>query len=165
MKQPKRKYFWEKWPIASQQRFHKVVLLGALVLTFSLLVGFKLFAGSVEQQISDAKEQYGRVVPIVQEVLSLRAQRGDLAHMPEEEAVWNIIDDLLIEEQLVSIRPATVDKLTKGVQVTFKGLSLIKLTEFLEAIRDRASLQTPDCTLTRNSDDPRLADVHFVLAR
>lgn len=165
MKHRKAAYFWEKWPIASQQRFHKMVLFGALVVTFSSLIGFKLFAGTVEQQITEAKEQYGRVVPIVQEVLSLQAQQGDLAHLAEEKAVWNIIDDLQIEEQLISIRPTKVDQLTEGVQVTFEGLSLTKLTEFLRVIRDRASLQTPDCTITRNSNDPRLADAHFVLAR
>lgn len=165
MKKRKPLYFWEKWPEVSQQRFHRIVLFGAMVLTLSLLVGFKLFAGTLEQQIEDAKEQYGRVVPIVEEMRALRARRGDLAHLPVEEAVWTIIDDLAMEEELYSLRTAQVDKLTKGVQVTFNGLSLTTLTDFLRTIRDRASLQTPDFTLTRNPDDPRLADTHLILAR
>lgn len=165
MKQRNSLYFWEKWPETSQQRFQKVVLFGAMLLTLALLVGFKLFAGTVEQQIAEAKEQYGRVVPIVEEVRALRAKRGDLAHLSVEEAVWTIIDDLLMEEQLYSLRATEVDKLTTGVQVTFHGLSLTRLTDFLGDIRDRASLQTPNFTLSRNPDDPRLADVHLILAR
>lgn len=158
-------YFWEKWPHASQERFHRIVLFGAMVATLSLIVGFKLFAGSLEERISDAKERYAQVVPIVEEVMALRAERGDLAHLSVDKAVWHIVDDLSMEEQLYSLRTTEIDKLTQGVQVTFEGLSLTKLTEFLRTIRDRASLQTPDCTLSRNSDDPRLADAHFILAR
>lgn len=160
-----RTYFWSKWPMASQYRFFKLILIGTMIATFSVSIGLKLFAGSLEQRIIEAKEQYGRVVPIVEDVLSLRAQQGNLAHLPVEEAVWSIIDDLLIEKNLISIRSTTIDEDTKGIQVTFERLSLSKLTNFMHSLRDRASLQTPNCSITRNPDDPRLADAHFVLAR
>lgn len=158
-------YFWSQWPMASQYRFFKMMLLGTILVTFSLSVGLKLFSSSLEQRITEAKEQYGRVVPIVEDVQSLRAQQGNLAHLPVEEAVWSVIDDLLIEKNLKSIRSTQIDEDTPGIQVTFEGLSLSKLTGFMHALRDRASLQTPDCSITRNPDDPRLADAHFVLAR
>jgi len=160
-----RLYFWSTWPLASQHRFFKLLLLGALIGTFSVLVGLRLFSGSVEQRIAESKEQYGRVVPIVADIIALRAQQGSLAHLPVDEAVWYIIDDLLIEENLTSLRTTHIDEDTDGIQVTFTGLSLSKLINFMDAMREQASLQTPDCSITRNPDDPRLADVHFVLAR
>ncbi|QJB55966.1 hypothetical protein [Pseudodesulfovibrio sp. zrk46] len=160
-----RTYFWSSWPMASQHRFFKMMLMGTIIGTLSLSVGLKLFSGSLEQRISEAKEQYGRVAPMVEETLALRAHQGNLAHLPVEEAAWSIIDDLLIEGNLVSIRSTQLDEDTEGIQVTFERLSLSKLINFMEALRNRASLQTPDCSITRNPDDPRLADAHFVLAR
>lgn len=158
-------YFWSSWPPASQQRFFKVVLVGLSVTIVSVIIGMNLFGGTLGQQIAEAKEQYGRVVPIVQDVKALRAQQGDLAHMPVKEAAWRIIDDLAIEENLVSIRETKWRDDEPGIQVTLEGLSLTKLSDLLRDLRDRASLQTPECALTRNPDDPRLADAHFVLAR
>jgi len=117
------------------------------------------------QQIAESKEQYASVLPIVQDIKALRAQQGDLAHLSVEDAVWRIIDDLLLEDNLTSIHTTRLNEDEVGIQVTFSSLSLTKLTNFLQALRDRASLQTPDCTLTRNPDDPRLADAHFVFAR
>lgn len=160
-----RTYFWSSWPIVSQQRFFKLILVGTMVATFSVSVGLKLFSGSMEQRIAEAKDRYARVVPIVEDVKSLRAQMGDLAHLPVEEAVWSLIDDLLIEDNLVSIRSTVLEGDIRAIQVTFDRLSLTKLTSFMISLRDRASLQTPNCSITRNPDDPRLADAHFVLAR
>lgn len=151
--------------MASQQRFFKLVLLGTMALTFSVFVGIKLFGSSLEQRIADSKAQYASVVPIVQDIKALKAQQGNLAHLPVEEAIWSIIDDLLMEKNLVSIRSTHINEDQEGIQVTFTGLSLTTLTNFLHAMRERASLQTPDCAITRNPDDPRLADAHFVLAR
>lgn len=159
------KYFWSAWPAASQQRFFKFVLLGLSVGVFSVFVGMSLFGGSLNQQIAESKEQYGRVVPLVQDILALRAQRGELAHLPVEEAIWLILDDLVIEKKLTSIRSTRLNEDEIGIQITLIGLSQTKLTDFLRDLRVRASLQTPDFTLTRNPDDPRLADVHLVLAR
>ncbi|MGL1863279.1 MAG: hypothetical protein OCC46_12210 [Pseudodesulfovibrio sp.] len=159
------KFFWGSWPLESQTQFFKFVLLGLLALAFSVAVGLKLFAGSMDQRIAHSKEQYGRVVPIVQDIKALRAQQGNLVHLPVDEAVWSIIDDLLMEENLTSIHSTRINEDLEGVQVTFIGLSLTKLTNFLNAMRDQASLQTPSCAITRNADDPRLADAHFVLAR
>lgn len=158
-------YFWNTWPAASQQRFFKLILVGLSGLFFSVFVGVYLFTGTLKQQIVASKEQYVRVIPIVQDIKALRAQQGDLAHLPVDEAIWRIIDDLLIEENLASLRTTLLNEDETGIQVTLNGLSLTKLTDLLHDLRDRASLQTPDCTLTRNPDDPRLADVHLVLAR
>ena len=158
-------HFWSGWPEASQKRFFKLVLMGTLVLSLCVFVGLKLVGNSLELGIGQAKEQYGRVLPLVREVVALRAQMGNLAHLPVEEAVWFIIDDLSIEPNLTSIRSTTLQGDVKALQVTFTGLPQAKLTAFLEALRERASLQTPECVLTRNPDDPRLADIHLVLAR
>ncbi|WP_319469410.1 hypothetical protein [uncultured Pseudodesulfovibrio sp.] len=160
-----RHHFWSDWPAASQQRFFKLVLRGIVLVTVGLIVGLKLYTGSVDLAITQAKEQYGRVVPLVEDVKSLRAQMGVFAHLPVKDAIWHIIDDLNIEKHLTSIRPTQLSEHEEGLQVTFTGLSLTKLTDFLHALRDKASLQTPDCTISRNPDDPRLADVHLVLAR
>lgn len=151
--------------MASQHRFFKVIIVGALLATFAILVGFKLFASSMEQRIKESKEQYVRVVPIVDDIKSLRARQGNLTHLSVEDAVWAIIDDLLLEKNLTSLRSTVIDDDIEGIQVTFTGLSLTKLTGFMQALHARASLQTPNCSLTRNPDDPRLADAHFVLAR
>jgi len=159
------RYFWSSWPAASQQRFFKFVLSGLSLLFFSVCIGTYLFTGPLTQQIAQSKERYGYVVPIVQDIKALRAQQGDLAHLPVKEAVWRLIDDLQIEENLASIRTTRLNEDENGIQVTFDGLSLTELTNFLDALRGRASLQTPDCALTRNPDDPRLVDAHFVLAR
>ena len=158
-------YFWSTWPAASQQRLFKLVLVGLSVLFFFVFVGTYLFTGTLKQQIGASKEQYVRVIPIVQDIKALRAQQSDLANLPVDEAIWIIIDDLLIEENLVSIRTTRFNEDETGIQVTLNKLSLTKLTGLLHDLRDRASLQTPDCALTRNPDDPRLADVHLVLAR
>jgi type II secretory pathway component PulM len=165
MSRPSRNHFWSGWPEASQKRFFKLALMGTLVLAACVFVGLKLVGNSLELEIGQAKEQYGRVLPLVREVVALRAQMGNLAHLPVEEAVWVIIDDLSIEPNLTSFRPAVLTGDVKAVQATFTGLPLAKLTSFLEALPERASLQTPECVLTRNPDDPRLADLHLVLAR
>lgn len=158
-------YFWGTWPLESQKRFFKFMQVGALILSLSIIIGLNLFAGSLDQQIEASKEQYGRVLPLVEEIQAFRAQQGVLAHLPVEEAIWALIDDHLMEENLTSIRSTRIDTETPGIQVTFTGLSLTKLTGFLRSMRDKASLQTPDCVITRNPDDPRLADAHIVLAR
>lgn len=141
------------------------MLVGLSGLCCSLFVGASIYVSSMAQQIAESKEQYASVLPIVQDIKALRAQQGDLAHLSVEDAVWRIIDDLLLEDNLTSIHTTRLNEDEVGIQVTFSSLSLTKLTNFLQALRDRASLQTPDCTLTRNPDDPRLADAHFVFAR
>ena len=80
-------YFWNTWPAASQQRFFKLILMGLSALFFSVFVGVYLFTGTLKQQIVASKEQYVRVIPIVQDIKALRAQQGDLAHLPVDEAI------------------------------------------------------------------------------
>jgi type II secretory pathway component PulM len=159
------KYFWSDWPEPSRQRLFRLAPMGTVVLALSVFIGMRLFAGTVTQQIEESKAQYGRVLPLVEDIRSLRAQQGDLAHLPVEKAVWAIIDDLLMEQQLTSIRDTRLNEDETALQATFTGISLNSLAKFLLALRDRASLQTRDFTLTRNNDDPRLCDAHFVLAR
>ncbi|MEF2229923.1 MAG: hypothetical protein V3571_03260 [Pseudodesulfovibrio sp.] len=159
------RYFWSSWPPSSQQRFFRLVLVGGLLLTLSVVIGIRLLAGAVDTEIAQAKAQYGRVLPLVQEVTALQAQKGNLAHLGVEDALWAIVDDLGIEPQLTSLHSTQVDENTPGIQATFTGLSLAKMADFLNALRARASLQTPQCVLTRNPGDPRLADLHLVLAR
>jgi len=159
------RHFWSAWPPSSQQRFFKLVLTGGMLLTFSVVVGIRLLTGAVELEITQAKAQYGRVLPLVQEVTALRAQMGNLAHLGAEDALWAIIDDLGIEPNLSSLHTTRLDENTPGIEATFTGLSLTKLADFLNALRERASLQTPQFVLTRNPGDQRLADLHLVLAR
>jgi type II secretory pathway component PulM len=158
-------YFWSSWPMASQQRLFRMVNLGTLVVSLSVFIGLGLFGNTVEQQIAEAKEQYGRVLPLVEEIRAFRAQQGNLAHLPVDEAVWDIIDTIGIEPQVTSFRTTRLSEHETGVQVTLTGLTLPRLTDFLRDLRERASLQSPDCTISRNQDDPRLADAHLVLAR
>ncbi len=160
-----RQYFWSRWPMVSQYRFFKIVLYGIVVATFAVSVGLKLFVGILEKRIGESRERYGQVLDIVEDIRALRAQQGDLVSLPVEDAAWAIIDNLVIEDQLTFIRSAKLDDGAMGIRVRFEGLSLAKLTDFMLAFRDRASLQTPDCSITRNPDDPRLADAEFVLAR
>jgi len=158
-------YPWSGWPPASQQRFFKLVLTGLSALFFSVLVGGVLFTGKLAQQIDAEKEQYGRVAPLVDDIRTLRARQGDLAHLPPVEAVQLIVEDRRMGDYVTSLRTTRLKEDTEGAQVTCSGLTLIMLTDFLEDLRDRANLQAPDFTLTRNPEDPRLADAHLVLAR
>ena len=159
------RYPWSGWPPASQQRFFRLMLTGLSALFFSLLVGGVLFTGKLIQQIGVEKEQYGRVAPLVNDIRTLRARMGDLSHLPPVEAVQRIVDDRRMADYVTSLRTTRLKEDSEGAQVTCSGLTLIMLTDFLEDLRDRASLQTPDFTLTRNPEDPRLADVHLVLGR
>ena len=159
------RHFWSAWPPSSQRRFFKLVLTGGLLLSLSVVVGLRLIAGAVNQEIAQAKAQYGRVLPLVQEVTALRAQMGNLAHLEVEDALWTLIDDLGIEPNLASMRSTQLDESTPGIEAEFTGLSLSKLADFLNALRERASLQTPRCDLNRNPGNPRLADLRLVLAR
>lgn len=165
MANKQRTYPWSGWPPASQQRFFKMALFGLAGAFFAVFIGLNLFTGAQDLAIEEAKEQYGRVVPLVHDINALRASRGDLAHLPPIEAVERIVDDRNLDDYVDSMRTTRLDEDTEGVQLTISGLTLIMLTDFLEDMRDRASLQTPDFTLTRNAEDPRLADVHLVLAR
>lgn len=160
-----KRYFWSSWPLISQEKFFRMVLVGTIIVTLAVTIGMRLFAASIAEEITDKRQLYGDVAVIVEDIHSLRAEQGNLAHLSVSEAVWSIIDDLRIEEKLVSLRSTSVDRFTDGLQVTFEGLSLSELMGFLMALRDDASLQTPSCMLTRNSDDPRLADAHLILAR
>ncbi|WP_419786219.1 hypothetical protein [Pseudodesulfovibrio sp.] len=158
------RHFWSAWPEARQRHFFKLSLMGTVLVTLSLFIGLKLLTGVVDQDIVHAKTQYGRVLPLVQEVAALRAQKGNLAHLNEKEAAWIIIDDLGIEPKLTSLHSTILDD-APAVEVTINGLSLAKLADFLDNLRKRASLQTPEFSLTRNPDNPRLADLNMVLAR
>lgn len=164
MSEPRR-YPWSGWPPEAQQRLFKYGLLGTAGASFAIFVGLYLFTGTLEQQIAEEKTQYTMVTPIVQEINRLRASRGDLVHLTPEEAVQRILDDRLLGDYAVSMRATRLKEKQEGVQITLSGLTLIMLTDFLQDMRERASLQTPDFTLTRNQDDPRLADVHMVLTR
>ncbi|MBG0790619.1 MAG: hypothetical protein H0S80_09005 [Desulfovibrionaceae bacterium] len=158
-------YPWSKWPPASQQRFFKLVLTGLAGLCFAVLVGGGLFTGKLTQQIAVEKTQYGRVAPLVHDIRTLRARQGDLAHLSPVEAVQRIIEDRSMGDHVTSLRITRLKEDVVGAQVTCHRLTLIMLTDFLEEVRDRANLQAPDFTLTRNPEDPRLADAHLVLAR
>ena len=159
------RYPWTDWPPASQQRFFRLMLTGLSSLFFSVLVGGFLFTGKLAQQIDIEKEQYGRVAPLVNDILTLRARQGDLTHLPPVEAVQRIIEDRRMADYVNSLRSTRLKEDIEGAQVTCSGLTLIMLTDFLEDLRDRANLQAPDFTLAHNPEDPRLADVHLVLAR
>jgi len=165
MVRKQRVYPWSDWPPASQQRFFSIALIGLSGAFFAVLVGVHLFTGALDLKIEEAKERYGKVVPLVHDITALRASRGDLAHLSPFEAVERIIDDRNLTDYVNSMRTTRLDEDMEGVQLTISGLTLIMLTDFLEDMRDRASLQTPDFTLVRNVEDPRLADVHLVLAR
>ncbi|EGB15526.1 hypothetical protein DND132_2322 [Pseudodesulfovibrio mercurii] len=158
-------YPWTCWPPASQERLFKYVLFGAAGLLFAVFVGAYLFTGTLAQRIEAGKEQYGLVVPLVRDITTLRAAQGDLVRVPPEDAVRRILDDRSLNEYVRSLRPTRVAENQDGVQVTLGGLTLIMLTDFLQDVRDRASLQAPEFILTRNPEEPRLADVHLVLAR
>ncbi|MBC17487.1 MAG: hypothetical protein CL942_14785 [Desulfovibrio sp.] len=160
-----KQYFWSSWPQISQDKFFRNVLVGMIILTLAVTVGLRLFATSITEEIASQREMYGNVAVIVEDIKSLRAQQGGLAHLSVNDAVWFIIDDIQIETKLISIRETTVNRATEGLQVTFEGLSLTELMGFLTALRDKASLQTPSCMMTRNMNDPRLADVHLIVAR
>lgn len=158
-------YPWSDWPPGAQQRLFRFVLLGLSGLFFAVFVGLFLFSGTLVQQINAEKGQYGLVVPIVKDITMLRASQGDLVRVPPEEAVQRILEDRKLEDYVVSMRTTRRAENVEGVQLTMSGLTLIMLTDFLQDVRDRASLQAPDFALTRNPEDPRLADVHLVLAR
>lgn len=158
-------YPWSAWPPASQQRLFKYVLLGAAGLAFAVFVGAYLFTGVLIQQIEAEKAQYGMVVPLVRDIATLRAGQGDLVQLSPEEAVRRVLDDRSLNDYVRSMRPTLVAGDQEGVQVTLGGLTLIMLTDFLQDVRDRASLQASEFVLTRNPEEPRLADVHLVLAR
>ena len=160
-----RRYPWSGWPPAAQQRLFKFLLLGTAGFSFSVFMGLFFFTGALDQEIAAEKTQYGLVVPIVQDINRLRASQGDLVGLAPEEAVSRILDDRLLGDYLLTLRPTRLRERQEGVEVALSGLTLIMLTDFLQDVRDRASLQAPDFTLTRNQDDPRLADVHMVLAR
>lgn len=159
------RYPWSGWPPASQQRFFKLALTGLSGLCFAVLVGGILFTTKLGQRIEEEKEQYGRVAPLVNDIRILRARQGDLAHLPPVEAVQQIVEDRHMGDHVLSLRITRIKEDVEGAQVTCTRLTLIMLTDFLEDLRDRANLQAPDFTLTRNPDDPRLADAHLVLAR
>lgn len=159
------RYPWSHWPLTAQERLFKYILRGLLYGTLALVVGLALFGGSVDKQIEEAKEQYARVTPIVEDVRSLRARQGDLSHLDAEKAAWALVDDLALEPNLLSMHATRTEDGLDGVQATFDRLSLVQLTEFLRGLRDRASLQTLTCVITRNKNDQRLADAHFVLVR
>lgn len=158
-------YPWTCWPPASQQRLFKFLLLGTAGLIFAVFVGATLFTGALTQEIAAEKEQYGLVVPLVREITTLRAAQGDLVRLTPEEAVRRILDDRSLNDYAASLRPTRVAGDQEGVEVTLNGLTLIMLTDFLQDVRERASLQAPEFVLTRNPEEPRLADVHLVLAR
>lgn len=161
----KRAYPWSGWPPASQQRLFRLVLASLSGLCFAVLVSGSLLTGKLTQQIAVEKEQYGSVAPLVNDIRTLRTQQGDLAHLSPVEAVQQIIEDRHMTDYVTSLRTTRLREDTEAAQTTCEGLTLIMLTDFLEDLRGRANLQSPDCTLTRNSKDPRLADVHLVLAR
>ncbi|BCS89053.1 hypothetical protein [Pseudodesulfovibrio sediminis] len=158
-------YPWSSWPPTTQQRFFKLVLSGTATAFFAVFVGVYLFTGTLDQQIKAEKAQYSRVVPIVQEINMLHARQGDLAHLSVEEATRRILDDHALTEHTISFHETRISETMLGEEMTMTGLTLVMVTDFLKAIRDRASLQTPEFALTRNPDDPRLADVHLVLVR
>ena len=160
-----RSYPWSNRPVAEQQRLFKYVLMGLSGLFFAVFVGLALFTGTLVQQIREEKQRYSLVVPIVQDITALRAHLGDLVRVPPDEAVQRILEDRMLNDYVVSMHPTRPREREDGVQLTLRGLTLIMLTDFLQDVRDRASLQTPDFSLTRNTEDPRLADVHLVLAR
>lgn len=169
LKRRAKRHFWSGWPEASQQRLFRLAPKGVALVCLSVFIGLRLLVGSVTTRIEESKAQYARVLPLVEEILTLRAQRGDLAHLPPDKAVWRIIDDLSIEQNLTSMRQIGRETGSGeddvALQTTLNGLPLNTLARFLSDLRDRASLQTRDCALTRNPDDPRLGDAHLVLAR
>ncbi|MFH1915107.1 MAG: hypothetical protein ABIK45_12650 [Pseudomonadota bacterium] len=165
-----RGYFWSDWPEMSRQRLFRVAPKAAVVVGLCVFIGLRLFTGTVTVQIEESKAQYARVVPLVEEIHALRAIQGDLLHLPLEDAVWRIIDDLAIEQNLMSLRETSGRDDGQGpgdaaLQVTLTGLPLNTMARLLAGLRDRAGLQARDCALTRNPDDPRLSDAHLVLVR
>ncbi|WFS62665.1 hypothetical protein LF599_00480 [Pseudodesulfovibrio thermohalotolerans] len=158
-------YPWSGWPPASQERLFKYALFFVAGAFFAVFVGANLFTGALGQQIEAQKTQYGLVVPLVREINILRAAQGDLVRQSPENAVRRILDDRSLNDYARSVESLRFAEDQEGVRVVLEGLTVIMLTDFLQDVRDRAGLQTPEFKLTRNLGEPRLADVLLVLAR
>ena len=161
----KRRHFWSHWPHASQQRFFRLAQLGTITCSLAVLVGLRLFTAAAEETVAQAMEQHARVVPIVTEIRTLRAQKGELVDLSPKDAARTLVDELGLDERLDSLRLTELAQDDIGASIEMSGLTLTQITDLLSALRDRANLQTPEFAVSRNPDDPRLADLRMVVAR
>lgn len=154
------KHFWESMEPAAQRRFFRMTLLAVAVLFVSAWAGLDYMARAERKAIAKSRDEYSRVVGLVNEIQVLRAGLGDLSSLPPEEAVRAVMAGF------DKLPPALVVELEDGaVEVSFPGIPLFELTAFLTDVRDRANLQARLFEVGASSHGKGLAHSRMVLTR
>ena len=156
------KSFQAKKPEQRQRTYANVLRLVAFCF-FVVWSGLYMFTGEASDRISAAREEYGRVLPLVTEMNALRAQRGDLGQLETGEAVARIAATLGLDHGMVRLEAQ--GESPDQEELAVNGLTLPQLVALLGDLRVRGGFQTVNFSLSRNPRDERLADVRMVLER
>lgn len=158
-------YIWRLWPVNKRKRYFQ---LAALAVAGIWAVVFLIFSGITAGAKSDLVAQqakYERVSPLVQKILALESQAGDLATLSPLAAVQQAGRDLGLEDRLVSIKPTQLVGGQEGVQLMFESLNLQELMDLLHTLNVKGRLKVLSCMLNHRLDNPQLADIRLVLVR
>jgi type II secretory pathway component PulM len=158
-------YIWQSWPVNRRKRYFQ---LAALAVAGVWVVLFLIFSGMTAGAKSDLtveRAKYERVSPLVQKVLVLQSQAGQLATLSPLAAVQQAGRDLGLEDRLVSIKPTQLMGGQEGVQLMFESLNLRELVDLLHTLNVKGRLKVLSCMLNHRLDDPELADIRLVLVR
>lgn len=154
------KHFWESYEPAAQKRFFRLVLTVAAIIFLAVWGGLDYMVRAEHKAIDKSRDEYSRVVGLVNEIQVLQAGLGDLSHLPPRQAVDSIMSSF------GKLPPALVVELESGeVEVAFPGIPLFELTAFLNDVRDRANLQTRLFEVGASSHGKGLARSRMVLTR
>ena len=159
-------YIWQDWPADKQKLFFSALVAGWALILFLIWSGFADSQHKAERRMLSSKQQYAKVVPLVEELRTGEASRGALVDREPMTAAQQVIRDLGLDSRLSSLRPMqSGGDSGQGVQVLLESLNLPELVALLRDFKVRGGLKVTNFNINHRLDSPELADVQIILFR
>lgn len=159
-------YIWQDWPADKQKLFFASLVAGWALILFMIWSGLNDSQSRAERIVLSSKQQYAKVVPLVEQLKAGESSRGALVDREPMAAAQQVIRDLGLDTRLTSLRPLQGDGSSgQGVQVLLESLNLPELVALLRDFKVRGALKVNNFNVNHRLDAPELADVQIILVR
>ncbi len=159
-------YIWQDWPTEKQKLFFAALVAGWALILFMIWSGLNESQSRTQRVELGSKQQYAKVVPLVEELKAGESSRGALVDREPMTAAQQVIRDLGLDNRLTSLRPLQAGANSgEGVQVILESLNLPELVGLLRDFKVRGALKVSNFNINHRLDSPELADVQIILVR
>ena len=157
---------WQDWPVEKQKLFFAAMVAAWALLLFMVWSGFSESESKAVRIMLSSKQNYSKVVPLVEQLKAGESSRGALIDREPMAAAQQVIRDLGLDTRLTSLRPLQAGaNSSSGVQVILESLNLPEVVFLLRDFNVRGALKITNFNINHRLDTPELADVQIILTR